>query len=97
MALQVLEQLESLRGSVSQAPQLPAPDFRFEKDIKLVDVCFRYPCSETDSLHRVNLHIAKGEKVGLIGPSGAGKARWWVCCAAYCHLQTGKSASTVAV
>jgi len=74
MALQVLEQLESLRGSVSQAPQLPAPDFRFEKDIKLVDVCFRYPCSETDSLHRVNLHIAKGEKVGLIGPSGAGKS-----------------------
>ncbi len=36
-------------------------------------VDFRYPESETDSLSQINLSIAPGEKVGVIGRVGAGK------------------------
>jgi ATP-binding cassette subfamily B protein len=51
---------------------IPAPrpikdGFQFEK------VAFSYPGSERAVLHAVDLRIAKGEKIALIGANGAGK------------------------
>lgn len=46
--------------------------FRLEKEIVFRDVGFEYR-SDKPSISRVNLSIKKGEMVGLIGPSGAGK------------------------
>lgn len=46
----------------------------FERSLELRDVSFRYPHAQDDSLANINLTINKGDMVGLIGLSGAGKS-----------------------
>ena len=41
--------------------------------IELRDASYRYGDSDTDVLSDINLDITPGQKVGLVGPSGAGK------------------------
>lgn len=43
-------------------------------EIELRGVTFRYPGSDRDVLHDVNLRIAAGTAVGLVGVNGAGKS-----------------------
>lgn len=52
----------------SDATDLP----RSRGDIEFKDVSFRYNDSD-DILNKINIHIAAGENVALVGPSGAGK------------------------
>ena len=42
-------------------------------DITLQNVNFAYPGQSTNVLQNINLHIAAGEKVGIVGPIGSGK------------------------
>jgi len=44
----------------------------FEK-LKLENISYTYPNSSKPSINKVNLEINKGDFIGLIGPSGAGK------------------------
>jgi len=46
--------------------------FVFERELEARELCFEY-LSETPVLKGVNFKIKKGEMVGVIGPSGAGK------------------------
>lgn len=46
--------------------------FRFEKDVAFKNVDFAYRSGEP-ALSRITFSVARGEIVGLIGPSGAGK------------------------
>jgi ABC-type multidrug transport system fused ATPase/permease subunit len=46
----------------------------FEKGIVLRDVSLRYPSEEKEALKGINLCIAKGETIALVGPSGSGKS-----------------------
>ena len=48
-------------------------EFEFESLLKFEDVGFSYDESETKVLNGLNFYIRKGEMVGLIGSSGAGK------------------------
>ena len=41
--------------------------------IKLKDVSYAYPSSKKNILEKVSIEIFKGESIGVIGPSGAGK------------------------
>ncbi|MDB9702501.1 ABC transporter ATP-binding protein/permease [Rhodospirillales bacterium] len=45
----------------------------FNHQIELENISFSYPNMETAAAHDINLTIKKGESIGLVGPSGAGK------------------------
>lgn len=47
--------------------------FRFTSCIEVDNVSFRFDDADTDTLHDLSLTIAKGERVGIRGKSGAGK------------------------
>jgi subfamily B ATP-binding cassette protein MsbA len=47
---------------------------RVRGDVRLDNVSFGYPQSELPALDGVNLAIASGETVALVGPSGSGKS-----------------------
>ncbi|MEM6460762.1 MAG: ABC transporter ATP-binding protein [Pseudomonadota bacterium] len=44
-----------------------------KKHLELVDVTYRYPNAKQAGLSHVSLKIAAGEKVGIVGSTGAGK------------------------
>lgn len=57
------------RPAIEDGAALP-----FNKVLVLQDVNYTYAGSEVPSLHNVNLTIARGEYIGLVGASGAGKS-----------------------
>jgi len=85
----ILGAVQSLRyglpviDSLHQELQLAAPEpiaqsdrgtFRFNQEIRLVDVSYAYPSASAPALNPVSMNIQRGESVGLIGPSGSGKS-----------------------
>jgi ABC-type multidrug transport system fused ATPase/permease subunit len=46
----------------------------FQKSIELHSVSYRYPKTETYSLQDISLSIKKGEAIGFVGHTGAGKS-----------------------
>lgn len=45
----------------------------FEEEVTFEDVSFRYENTSAPALSNVNLRIAKGESIGVCGPTGGGK------------------------
>ncbi len=45
----------------------------FDKEIRLSNITYRYPGAEDAVISDAGVAIAKGESVGIVGPSGAGK------------------------
>src|SRR5690554_2466989 len=52
-----------------QAVDLP----EVKGEIEFIDVSFRYPGTQANVLSHINLKVAPGEYVALVGPSGVGK------------------------
>ena len=48
-------------------------DWQAERVVELIDVDFSYPDSDQPALQSIDLSIGKNEKVGVVGPIGAGK------------------------
>ncbi|BAJ64994.1 ABC transporter ATP-binding protein [Anaerolinea thermophila] len=68
---QVLALLDT-QPDVQDAPDaVEMPPIRGE--IVFRDVSFRYRPDTPEVLHRINLHIQPGQRVALVGPTGAGK------------------------
>ena len=59
-------------------------------DIKYEDVTFAYSGNTTDVLHNVTVHIAAGQRVGIVGTSGAGKTTFIKCLLRYFDVKSGK-------
>lgn len=59
--------------SVADAPDASEMP-RVRGEVELKDVSFRYRPETPEVLHDVNLHIAAGQTVALVGPTGAGKS-----------------------
>ena len=49
-------------------------NFDFNNSIELKDICFSYKETGKDILKSINLKIKKGERIGIIGPTGCGKS-----------------------
>jgi ABC-type multidrug transport system fused ATPase/permease subunit len=47
---------------------------RFEDALEVNNLSFRYDGAQRSAIHKINISIAKGKTVGLIGPSGSGKS-----------------------
>ncbi|WP_367363711.1 ABC transporter ATP-binding protein [Candidatus Tisiphia endosymbiont of Nedyus quadrimaculatus] len=61
---------------------------RVKGDIKYQDVTFRYSSGST-IFDNLTLHIKPGERVGIVGTSGAGKTTLIKCLLRYFNLQSG--------
>ncbi len=46
----------------------------FEDKLEVNDLSFSYDGVERKAVHKINISIAKGKTIGLIGPSGSGKS-----------------------
>ncbi len=55
-------------------PEYPLDSISFDKEIKFDKVTFQYDNADTQALDGVDITIAKGEVVALVGSSGAGKS-----------------------
>jgi len=61
-----------MNGSMENIQDVPA--FHFKRNITLTNVSFNYLNTNENVLDKANLEIMKGEKVGIIGETGAGKS-----------------------
>ncbi len=46
----------------------------FKKELKLVDISFKYPTESKKIFEAINLSIKSGERIGIIGKTGCGKS-----------------------
>lgn len=53
------------------AESIPVLDF---EKIEFKNVSFKYPFDDTEVIKNINLEIKKGETIGIVGPTGAGKS-----------------------
>ncbi len=67
-----VKQLEEYDAG-EEVKQTKYKDVRFEREVEIRDLVFRYPNAQNNVIDHVNLTIKKGESVAFIGPSGAGK------------------------
>ncbi|MET0154480.1 MAG: ABC transporter ATP-binding protein [Rickettsiales bacterium] len=65
------------------------PMARASGDIEYRDVSFSYGASDTSILRHFNLHIAPGERIGVVGASGAGKTTMIKCLLRYFDAHSG--------
>jgi len=72
-ALQRVEQILDAPNLIEEKPNA-LPITSFQSSIEYRDVTFNYQEEEEPVLKNINLHIAKGEIVALVGASGAGKS-----------------------
>jgi ABC-type multidrug transport system fused ATPase/permease subunit len=69
----VLERALELTGhQLRSDPRLPATCVSIQ-EIRLVDVSYRYADAVTDALDGVDLHLLRGSRTAIVGPTGAGK------------------------
>ncbi|MDC0198513.1 ABC transporter ATP-binding protein/permease [Candidatus Thioglobus sp.] len=68
----VLDLLEQPIPEHSNQP--PSAPIKFEREIKLTNLSFRYLKETPLILKNINLSIAKGERIGFMGVTGSGKS-----------------------
>lgn len=73
-AKQPLETLSNELKLVGNIADTAEQDIPFAHTIELTNVSFQYPSADRPSLCDVNLVIRKGQSVGFIGSTGAGKS-----------------------
>ena len=67
--LELLEQPIPNKSNTNNLKKL-----KFNKSIKLKDVSFKYSDQQKFVLRNINIKIDKGQRIGIIGPTGSGKS-----------------------
>lgn len=57
----------------SAGPQTDETPLRLRSELVLDGICYRYPDAELVGLEAITLRIRAGERIGIVGSSGAGK------------------------
>lgn len=66
--------------------------------VKLQNVTYKYPLTDTPALQNINLQMNEGEFVGVVGPNGAGKSTLCYTLAGFVpHFFKGEITGTVEV
>ena len=66
--------LTEVHTGAAQIREIRTHPITCEDSIRLQDVSFRYPGSETNAVEQLSLTIPRNTTVGLVGPTGAGKS-----------------------
>jgi ABC-type bacteriocin/lantibiotic exporter with double-glycine peptidase domain len=70
-----LDEIQHLKNSkTEQNAEESVYACTFQDSIEFKNICLRYPNRHQNSLSNINIKINKGEKIGIIGKSGAGKS-----------------------
>lgn len=74
-ALPYLEVMLAYQDAAEQHKERPSGNksFKFNESLKIKEITFAYPETNYNILSGVSFSVQKGEIVGIIGPSGAGK------------------------
>ena len=73
-ASQCVTMLEKIKQHPVKVLPRPSKRLEFTDDIIFDDVCFSYPDASQMSLRHISFRLAKGESLGIVGQSGAGKS-----------------------
>ncbi|MBX9703884.1 MAG: ABC transporter ATP-binding protein/permease, partial [Silvanigrellaceae bacterium] len=65
---------EYFSSNLSHHKEQSVHDLKFENEIILKNLSFRYPNTKIDALRNINLRIKKGECIGIMGETGSGKS-----------------------
>ena len=84
------------RAAARRSPARAARAGPAARRIEFDGVSFRYPGKESWALRDVNLTLAPGEKLGLVGENGAGKSDADQAAAAPLRADRGRASSTAA-
>ncbi len=71
--LELIDQIGMQDDLSEKDDRLDLQHFGFSGDIKLSNVQLTYPGETVPAITEINIEIASGESVALVGPSGAGK------------------------
>jgi len=85
-----VERIDDIYGVTPERSQPGAPPIQLRGEIELEEVSFRYGPTSPDSISGVSLRILAGEKVALVGPSGAGKTTLARILLGLHHPQSGR-------
>ena len=66
--------IQKLETPTPEKPVTGTSSPAFERCLELKDVCYRYPDATEDTLKGIDLVIRKGEAIGFVGKTGAGKS-----------------------
>jgi ATP-binding cassette, subfamily B, multidrug efflux pump len=69
-----IDRLEEMAAFPEQPPPASPKQTGTIETVEISGVSFRYPGSAVNALENVNLAMRKGERIGVIGPVGAGKS-----------------------
>lgn len=68
----VTADLDTLRAAEA-CPQQPPPPLGLNDALRLEGITYRYPASGSGGLSDLSLAVPKGQKIGIVGSTGAGK------------------------
>jgi ATP-binding cassette subfamily C protein len=68
-----LEEVRHFKAVPREGGGSSAVPWSFNREIDLSNVCYRYPLAPKDSVTAINVTITRGQSVGFVGESGAGK------------------------
>ena len=76
VSVERLLEYSSLESEAAEITNVrPPADWPSKGDIEIKNLTLTYPRNQPPVLKEVSVHIKPGEKVGIVGRTGAGKSR----------------------